>query len=421
MATQVQLRGGTTSEHSSFTGAAREVTVDTDKDVVVVHDGSTAGGIPLAKEASVLPLAGGALTGAVTTTSTFDGRNVSVDGGKLDAIEASADVTDTTNVTAAGALMDSEVTNLAQVKAFDTTDYATAAQGTTADAALPKAGGTMTGTIAGFTSTGIDDNATSEKLDITDTAVKVGTAVNLHTDYTDTSGSIIYTKDNGSSTALADPNYYALQISNPYTGSTPLAGQKPAKIQFTTITSDGYSASGSIALVARGTAYGEGDIVISTGAASSPANHSTETVRFPSTGGIRFNGDTSTANSLDDYEEGTWTATVQTGSGSGTKEGRYTKIGRMVYIDLHNMGGEMSGNCSAIGGLPFATGTGPTNGAFAGVITGDVYIPTSVQGVNIRAEGSVIHIEKDAAAYTIDLGTVHTVRYCFSICYRVSG
>ena len=147
MATQVQLRGGTTSEHSSFTGAAREVTVDTDKDVVVVHDGSTAGGVPMAKEASVLPLAGGALTGAVTTTSTFDGRNVSVDGGKLDAIEASADVTDVTNVTAAGALMDSEVTNLAAVKAFATTDYATAAQGTTADAALPKAGGAMTGAI----------------------------------------------------------------------------------------------------------------------------------------------------------------------------------------------------------------------------------------------------------------------------------
>jgi len=67
---------------------------------------------------------------------------------KLDGIEASADVTDTVNVTAAGALMDSEVTNLAQVKAFDTTDYATAAQGTTADAALPLAGGTITGDLA---------------------------------------------------------------------------------------------------------------------------------------------------------------------------------------------------------------------------------------------------------------------------------
>jgi len=66
MATQVQLRGGTTSEHSTFTGAVREVTVDTTKDTVVVHDGSTAGGIPLAKEASVLPLAGGTMTGDVS-------------------------------------------------------------------------------------------------------------------------------------------------------------------------------------------------------------------------------------------------------------------------------------------------------------------------------------------------------------------
>ena len=54
---------------------------------------------------------------------------------KLAGIEASADVTDVDNVTAAGALMDSEVTNLAQVKAFDSTDYATAAQGTLADSA----------------------------------------------------------------------------------------------------------------------------------------------------------------------------------------------------------------------------------------------------------------------------------------------
>jgi len=41
------------------------------------------------------------------------------DHSKLDGIEASADVTDTTNVTAAGALMDSELTNEAAVKAID--------------------------------------------------------------------------------------------------------------------------------------------------------------------------------------------------------------------------------------------------------------------------------------------------------------
>ena len=55
--------------------------------------------------------------------------------------------TTTSDVTSAGALMDSEVDNLAEVKAFDSTDYATAAQGTKADAALPKAGGAMTGAI----------------------------------------------------------------------------------------------------------------------------------------------------------------------------------------------------------------------------------------------------------------------------------
>ena len=42
-------------------------------------------------------------------------------------VEDGADVTDTANVTSAGALMDSEVTNLAQVKAFDSSDYATPA------------------------------------------------------------------------------------------------------------------------------------------------------------------------------------------------------------------------------------------------------------------------------------------------------
>lgn len=74
--------------------------------------------------------------GSVTVTGTVDGRDVAADGTKLDGIEAGADVTDTANVTAAGALMDSEVTNLAQVKAFDGSDYATAAQGALADSAI---------------------------------------------------------------------------------------------------------------------------------------------------------------------------------------------------------------------------------------------------------------------------------------------
>ncbi len=50
MAKLLKLRRGTTSQHSSFTGAEGEVTVDTTKDTVVVHDGSTAGGIPLLRQ-----------------------------------------------------------------------------------------------------------------------------------------------------------------------------------------------------------------------------------------------------------------------------------------------------------------------------------------------------------------------------------
>jgi hypothetical protein len=48
-----QRRRGTTSEHSTFTGLAGELTVDTTKNTVVVHDGVTAGGIPLAKESAL--------------------------------------------------------------------------------------------------------------------------------------------------------------------------------------------------------------------------------------------------------------------------------------------------------------------------------------------------------------------------------
>lgn len=50
MATQVQFRRGTTAETAGFTGALAEVTVDTSKNICVVHDGSTAGGFPLLRQ-----------------------------------------------------------------------------------------------------------------------------------------------------------------------------------------------------------------------------------------------------------------------------------------------------------------------------------------------------------------------------------
>jgi len=87
-------------------------------------------------------------------------------------VENNADVTDTANVTAAGAVMDTEVTNLADVKAFDTSDYATAAQGALADSAQqpPSEGAFVNGDKTKLD--GIEASA-----DITDTA-NVKTALN---------------------------------------------------------------------------------------------------------------------------------------------------------------------------------------------------------------------------------------------------
>lgn len=47
MSNALQHRRGTTAQHASFTGALAEVTVDTDKKALVVHDGATPGGHPV--------------------------------------------------------------------------------------------------------------------------------------------------------------------------------------------------------------------------------------------------------------------------------------------------------------------------------------------------------------------------------------
>tara|TARA_R110001606_G_scaffold861_1_gene3320 strand:+ start:1708 stop:4440 length:2733 start_codon:yes stop_codon:yes gene_type:complete len=65
MATAIQRRRGTTSQHSTFTGLAGEITIDTTKNTVVVHDGSTAGGVPLAKSSELAALGGADITDVV--------------------------------------------------------------------------------------------------------------------------------------------------------------------------------------------------------------------------------------------------------------------------------------------------------------------------------------------------------------------
>jgi len=112
---------------------------------------------------------------------------------KLNGIEAGADVTDTANVTAAGALMDSEVTNLAAVKAFDPSDYEPADATILKDADI---GVTVQGysavlaaTTASFTTaeetklTGVEASA-----DVTDTANVTAAGALMDSELTDLAG-----------------------------------------------------------------------------------------------------------------------------------------------------------------------------------------------------------------------------------------
>ena len=101
MAKLLKLRRGSTSQHSSFTGAEGEVTIDTTKDTAVVHDGQQAGGKPLAREdmsnvssASIAgqlgtdsiattKIAGGALPTDVTVTNANVVSNAAIAGTKV--------------------------------------------------------------------------------------------------------------------------------------------------------------------------------------------------------------------------------------------------------------------------------------------------------------------------------------------------
>jgi hypothetical protein len=83
-----------------------------------------------------------------------------------------------------------------------------------------------------------------------------------------------------------------------------------------------------------------------------------------SSGGIQFNGDTAAANALNDYEEGTWTPSFESSNGNATvsdyniRQGRYTKVGNLVYI-LFSVGASFTSVGTGdiwITGLPFTPG-----------------------------------------------------------------
>ena len=91
-------------------------------------------------------------------------------------------------------------------------------------------------------------------------------------------------------------------------------------------------------------------------------NSSSIKASFLNGGGLSFNGDTAQANAIDDYEEGTWTPTVQGPGGTGThgagNAGFYTKIGNVVHAHATIHWTAISGTTNGVVvvlGLPYAT------------------------------------------------------------------
>jgi hypothetical protein len=112
-------------------------------------------------------------------------------------------------------------------------------------------------------------------------------------------------------------------------------------------------------------------------------------------GGIQFNGDTAAANALDDYEEGTFTATITPStSGTITSGGTfitwtYTKIGRQVTISGVFVISSVSspiGTGIVIGGLPYTIFN--NNGAY-GAFACTYFTAATTTNVSIGARHSI--------------------------------
>ena len=96
MPTALQLRRGTTSQNNSFTGVVGEVSVDTDKDTLRVHDGSTAGGFEVVTTTATQTLTNKTLTSPIIASAAFSGASFTFEGATDDSFETTLTATDPT-------------------------------------------------------------------------------------------------------------------------------------------------------------------------------------------------------------------------------------------------------------------------------------------------------------------------------------
>ena len=94
----------------------------------------------------------------------------------------------------------------------------------------------------------------------------------------------------------------------------------------------------------------------------------------------------SDANTLDDYEEGTWTPTDASAAGLTltTQYAKYTKIGNMVYFCAEiTYPSNSDGNRVSVGGLPFTSNSAMAYGGFVRYTNSSQTIPTLLIGPSL--------------------------------------
>jgi hypothetical protein len=107
-------------------------------------------------------------------------------------------------------------------------------------------------------------------------------------------------------------------------------------------------------------------------------------------------------NTLDDYEEGTWTPTLGGNTTYTAQVGAYTKIGRLVVATFEvNVSSIGTGATTSISGLPFTSFGSPTNGmgGMVGYFTGGA---NSVVMITLRIDlgATTISVASIASAST---------------------
>jgi hypothetical protein len=173
MATAIQRRRGNTAQHASFTGLAGEITIDTDKNTVVVHDGVTAGGYPLAKSSEIQALGSGDITAVIAGDGLSGGStsgNATINIGAGSGITVNADnIALTSGIVTPGTY--GSATQVAQIT-VDTFGRTTGASNVTVTPAVGSITGLGTG-VATFLATPSSANLLAAVTDETGTGALV--------------------------------------------------------------------------------------------------------------------------------------------------------------------------------------------------------------------------------------------------------